>query len=288
MGLAFKRNVLWIGTQNGLQRVTKAVDIDKPSGVDGLFVPRADFITGNLDTHEIAIAKNGNPVFVNTRFSCICRLHPDHNFSVVWKPSFIRALNGGDACHLNGVAMEDGRIRLVTAFAETEQPEGWREVPPESGVLLDLKRDVTYNDFVKPHSPRLYDHALWVLNSGRGYLVRICPVTGERKNIASLPGFARGLSFISYYALITTSLPRGPSKLHQEYGPRDAQCALLIVDIRDGKCVEYVRFIGRTQELFDACIMPGVVCPFYLHSEAKAYSRHITGVPYQRHTVSTS
>ena len=37
-----------------------------------------------------------------------------------------RALAAEDRCHLNGLAMVDGRPRYVTALAETDTPQGWR------------------------------------------------------------------------------------------------------------------------------------------------------------------
>ena len=57
---------------------------------------------------------------VNTRFSCLCTLHPDYSFVPRWRPPFITALAAEDRCHLNGLAIVDGRPRYVTALGETD------------------------------------------------------------------------------------------------------------------------------------------------------------------------
>ena len=37
-----------------------------------------------------------------------------------WRPPFITALAAEDRCHLNGLAIVDGRPRYVTALGETD------------------------------------------------------------------------------------------------------------------------------------------------------------------------
>jgi len=46
---------------------------------------------------------------VNTRFCCLCTLDADHSFYPRWRPPFVSALAPEDRCHLNGLAMVDGR-----------------------------------------------------------------------------------------------------------------------------------------------------------------------------------
>ena len=60
---------------------------------------------------------------VNTRFSCLCTLDRDYSFVPRWRPPFVTALAAEDRCHLNGLAVVDGRPRYVTALGETDTAE---------------------------------------------------------------------------------------------------------------------------------------------------------------------
>ncbi len=61
---------------------------------------------------------------VNTRFSCLCTLDPDYSFVPRWRPPFVTALAAEDRCHLNGLALVDGRPKYVTALGMTDTPGG--------------------------------------------------------------------------------------------------------------------------------------------------------------------
>ena len=59
-----------------------------------------------------------------------------------------------------------------------------------------------------PHSPRLYDGRLWVLNSGEGEFGTVDPATGAFTAVCFCPGYARGLAFVGRHAVIGLSRPR--------------------------------------------------------------------------------
>src|SRR5262249_1968729 len=108
---------------------------------------------------------------VNTRFSCLCTLHPDYSFVPRWRPPFVPALAGDDRCHLNGLALVDGRPRYVTALGETDTANGWRAAKPRGGCGLGVSpRGGTSRGRSMPHSPRWQDGRLWLLESGTGQL----------------------------------------------------------------------------------------------------------------------
>ncbi len=48
------------------------------------------------------------------------------------------ALEPTDRCHLNGLAMVDGRPRYITALGETDEPVGWRANKAKGGILMDV------------------------------------------------------------------------------------------------------------------------------------------------------
>ena len=56
-----------------------------------------------------------------------------------------------------------------------------------------------------PHSPRLYQGQLYLLDSGRGSLIRLDHLSGERSSVAVLPGFTRGLDCFAGHAFVGLS-----------------------------------------------------------------------------------
>ncbi len=118
-----------------------------------------------------------------------------------------------------------------------------------------------------PHSPRMANGALWVLDSGRGYLCRVDEASGAIERIAFCPGFIRGLAFWRHFALVATSLPRDSSfqglELEDNLKTRDgeARCGAFIVDTRNGDLLHWIRFEGTVRELFDTAFLPGVCAP---------------------------
>jgi uncharacterized protein (TIGR03032 family) len=61
---------------------------------------------------------------VNTRFSCLCTLDDRFSFVPRWRPPFVPALAAEDRCHLNGLAMADGRPRYAPSSAKPTPPAG--------------------------------------------------------------------------------------------------------------------------------------------------------------------
>ena len=93
---------------------------------DACFLTRSSHVTGEIHVHEMAWA--GEELWlVNTAFSCLCTLDVEHSFVPRWRPPFVSALAAEDRCHLNGLALEEGRPRYVTAMSETDTREGWRQ-----------------------------------------------------------------------------------------------------------------------------------------------------------------
>ena len=198
MGLAVDARRLALGTRNQVWFLRNAPDIAprvEPAGQhDACFLPRSCHVTGDIGVHEIAWSADELWI-VNTRFSCLCTLDPDYSFVPRWRPPFITALAAEDRCHLNGLAMVDGRPKYVTALGETDTQDGWRANKPHGGCLIDVSSgEIVTRGLSMPHSPRWHDGRLWVLESGTGRLVLVDPATGQRQTVAELPGFARGLA----------------------------------------------------------------------------------------------
>ena len=118
-----------------------------------------------------------------------------------------------------------------------------------------------------PHSPRIWGDSIYLLESGRGYLVRIDRRSGKREDLTFCPGFARGMAFVSHYAVVTLSLPRyanfGGLPLDETMKASGAapRCGLLVIDLRNGDIVQWFRLMGDVTELFDVGVIPNIRCP---------------------------
>ena len=254
------------------------------NGYDRLYLPQMAYTTGDLDVHDIAMDSDGRPVFVNSLFSCLSRPSETHSFVPVWKPKFISKLAAEDRCHLNGLAMEGGTPRYVTAVSTTDVNEGWREHRRDGGVVIDVKSDeMVAEGLSMPHSPRLHNGTLYLLNSGKGEFGKVDLETGKFEPVAFCPGYARGLAIAGDFAIIGLSSIRDNktfadlplSDALEEKGVA-ARCALQVVDLRSGDLVHSLNFEGIVKELYDVVALPGVVRPTALGFKTDEIRRTIT------------
>jgi uncharacterized protein (TIGR03032 family) len=234
-----------------------------PEHHDACFVPRACHLTGDIRVHELAWA-GGDMWVVNTRFNSLCTLDGVHSFVPRWRPPFVSALDGNDRCHLNGVAIVDDRPRFVTMLGVSDVAHGWRSGNGAGGCVLDVDSgDIVCANLSMPHSPRWHDGRLWVLESGRGAVVVIDPVSGAPTTVAELPGFTRGLAFLGPYALVGLSQVRESvfDGIPLKEPELERVCGVWMIDTRNGATVGFVRFEEAVQEIFDVQVLHGRVWP---------------------------
>jgi len=256
---------------------------------DRVFVPQASYITGDIDMHDIGVDKKGRPIFVNTLFSCLATVSDTHSFMPLWKPPFISKLAPEDRCHLNGLAMEDGEPRYVTAISQTDINEGWREHRESGGVLIDVKtNEIILDNLSMPHSPRVYQGKLWLLESGSGYLgyVEFKKKKAEFVRFAFCPGYLRGLSFIGDYAVIGLSKQRqnrtfSDLELDKNLEKEKVQprCGLVVINLKTGDLLHNLYFEGIMGELYDVLTFPNITCPMALGFETDEIRHHISMPP---------
>lgn len=274
MGLSWQGGRLYLGALDQLWRLENMLlpgEIGNDA-FDLVLVPRNAQTTGDVDIHEVGVDASGAVLFVNTKYSCLAQLDLVHSFRALWKPPFISRLAPEDRCHLNGLAMQDGVPRYLTAVSRSDIVGGWRERRHEGGVLIEYPSGRVVTDRLSmPHSPRVdIDGSVVLLDSGRGQIVRVDPLTGDRVDLAFCPGFLRGLSLHDGHALVTVSKPRNGSfaglALDAALSARDATswCGVLVVDLARGDIVEWIRLEGDINELFDVVAMPGIRCPMVL------------------------
>jgi len=271
-GLWTDGTTLWTSSKSILWRFANdlAPGTRTAGGADRRFVPREGRVTGAIDIHDIGVGETGDgatgPIFVNTACSCLATISDEASFRPLWWPPFITSLAGEDRCHLNGLAMDGTRPAFASAVSRSDAADGWRECRREGGVIVDIASgEVAASRLSMPHSPRLHDGRLWLLNSGTGELGIVDPADGGFTPVALCPGYARGLAFAGRHAVVGLSLPRGNRtfqglELEDRLAARHAEprCGLLVVDTDTGRTVEWLRFEKHVEELYDVAVLPDV------------------------------
>lgn len=107
-----------------------------------------------------------------------------------------------------------------------------------------------------------------MLNSGTGHFGFIDRSTGKFERVVFCPGYLRGLSFHGNYAIVGLSKSRDNKtfsglELDENLRSSDAQqrCGLLVIDLKTGDVVHWIRIEGVVSELYDVVVLPQVVRP---------------------------
>jgi len=273
MGLHVEGNTLLLATLFQIQRFENVLEKGQfiNHTYDACYVPRITHTTGVLDAHDVGLLANGEIIFVNTRYNCLATTSPRHSFTPVWKPPFISQIINEDRCHLNGLAMERGWPRYVTAVSRSDTIDGWRDRRTNGGIVLDVETgEIVCNDLSMPHSPRLFKEKLWVLNSGTGELGWVDRKKAKFQPLAFCPGFLRGLAFAGRYAFVGLSKPRYerfeglPLDDRLKAADSEPWCGVQVIDLETGICVEWFRIDGAISEIYDVAVIAKVACPMSL------------------------
>ena len=273
MGLYATSSSLYLSSLYQLWRFENILEPGQVhQGYDRLYVPQVGYITGDLDIHDIALNDAGKIIFVNTLFSCLATVSETHSFMPLWQPPFISKLAAEDRCHLNGLAMENGSPRYVSAVSQSDIADGWRDRRQNGGCIIDVaSNEIVLGDLSMPHSPRLYQNKLWLLNSGTGYFGYADLQAGKFEPVTFCPGYLRGLAFVGDFAVVGLSKPRHNKTftglhLDEALSAKDAEarCGLLFIDLRTGDIVHWLRIEGIIEELYDVGILPKVQRPMAL------------------------
>jgi uncharacterized protein (TIGR03032 family) len=273
MGLWAEGQTLWMSSHYQLWRFENSLETGfLYQGCDRLYVPRVGYTTGDLDIHDIAVDARGRILFTATRFNCLATLAQRESFTPLWRPPFVSRLAAEDRCHLNGLALRDGRPRYMTAVSTSDVADGWRDRRHDGGVVVDIATNqLIASGLSMPHSPRLYRGRLWLLNSGTGYFGSVDLASGLFQPLTFCAGYLRGLAFSGDYAVVGLSRPRheksfGGLALDEALSARGAaaQCGLHVIDLRTGDCIAWLHLEGMVTELYDVVVLPGAVRPMAL------------------------
>ena len=292
MGLGHGGGALWMSSLYQLWRFENFLAPGQSrEGYDAVFVPVAARTTGDVDVHDVHPLDGGrDPVFVVTRFNCLATLDRDNSFAPIWTPPFIDRIAAEDRCHLNGLAMDGDRPAYVTCVARTNVEGGWREHRRDGGVVIDVASgEVVCAGLSMPHSPRLKDGELYIVQSGTGEFGRVDRASGRFEPICFLPGFARGVSFLGRHAVIGVSRPRREATFQglalddrlAEAGVT-ARCAIMVVNLDTGDVEHRLDIDGVVQEMYDVVALPGLRRPMALGLKTDEIRFMIRPAPYAR------
>lgn len=267
MGLGTNGQSLWMSSLFQLWRFENSLlEGQRYQDYDSVLIPQVAYTTGDLDIHDICIGENGKPFFVNTRFSCLATISETHSFRPIWKPPFISKILPEDRCHLNGLADEGGKPRYVTMVSQSDVADGWRDRRQDGGIVMDVEsNEVVGTGFSMPHSPRLYQGKLWLLEAGSGYFGYLDLNTNQFERLVFCPGFLRGLDFVDNYAIVGSSGLRNNKtfaglelEANLKKAGAEARAGLHIINLETGAIEHWVRLGGLVEELYDVRVLPKV------------------------------
>ena len=266
MGLCRTPTGLAVGSRDAIWNLPASREIAPRIAPEGehdiAFLTRSSHHSGPLMGHDLAWC--GNRLWlVNTLFNGLVTIEGSWSFVPQWQPPFISGWELGDRCHLNGLAIsEDGSApAYVTALGETDAENGWREHKASGGCLIHVPSGETVlRGLAMPHSPRLYQGQVYLLDSGHGTLIRLDPLSGERSTVAVLPGFTRGLDCFAGHAFVGLSQIRETAVfggLPLQEKQQELRCGLAVVDLTTGETTGLLWFQTGLEEVFSVVVLPG-------------------------------
>ena len=267
MGLAIAADRIAIGGGPQiwyLQSMPALARYIQPAGkFDSCYVTRSSHVTAEIHSHEMAFA-GPQLWFVNTLFSCLCTLHPQMSFLPHWKPQFVSAMAPEDRCHLNGLALENGRPRYVTALSQTDTAQGWRPVKAHGGVLIDVPGNAIVRTVCRCPTPPGCTRA------GSGCSIpgppgwspstraadRSRPWPSSRASRVGSPSRALTPSSVCPGSANRPPLETCPSRKRDEL-----KCGMAVVELASGKIASLFEFKEGIHEIFAVEVLGGTACP---------------------------
>jgi uncharacterized protein (TIGR03032 family) len=256
----------------------EVINKSEGSTYDLAYAQRAIYNTGILDVHDLEFG-DGIIWGVNTLLSCLAVYDINFSFRAKWKPPFIDKLVPEDFCHLNGMAMEKGLPKYVTALSQTTTKQGWRKDKMNSGVLMNVPEgNILVDGLAMPHSPRIFNNKLYFLESGKGNLLSLDLNTNELEVEFNFDCFVRGLSFYGNLALIGKSKIRETSKDFSDLKVKEGSqyAGLIFYDFVNKKIIGELNYTNSVEEIFDVKIVQNAINPIIVTSEIEKYSSIMT------------
>lgn len=223
-----------------------------------LMPARARMFPGSLYMHDLAFV--GGTLHANAvGHNAVIRIDGvrigGDGFRYAWWPRCVETRQGvviqQNHLQLNSIAAGSS---LRTSFFSASTDRLSRLRPGHARFPVD-RRGVVFSGatrepiafgLTRPHSARLRDRQVWLLNSGYGQYGRIAD--GAFHSVATLPGWTRGLCFHRRVAFVGTSrvLPR-----FRQYAPglsvERASCGVHAIDADSGRVLGSLTWPGGNQ-----------------------------------------
>ena len=268
MGIAIEENRIAVAGLNDVSFYTyhdHVINSIKPNKdkLDRMYLYRASYNTSTLDIHDIDFDKTGL-WGVNTLFSCLCKFTLAYNFSPKWKPYFISEILPEDRCHLNGLALENGYPKYVSALSATDTKGGWRKDIMSTGIIMDVEENKIICDGLgMPHSPRIIDGELYFLESARGKLFKWNKEQKQKELIYDFNRFVRGIKHYKGILLVAFSKIRKSSKSFQkvEVKKNSTHAGFIVFDLRTKTPFGELLYEDTIDEIFDINVIDGARKP---------------------------
>lgn len=247
---------------------------------DACYIARSSHYTGMINLHDIDWGDDGLWV-VNSSFSCLCTLDADYSFVPRWKPPFISDLVPEDRCHLNGMALKDGKPAYVTTFSQLDSAGAWRENDKsDTGTLMDVaSNEILIDDLMMPHSPRWHNGKVYFCNSGLGQVCSYEPATREKKVVAELAGFTRGMAFHGDILIVATSKVR-KSEIRQSIpiaeSGMETSASITLINLLDNSTIAQLTFTGDVEQIYDVAVLTGCHYPELIEPSHPRMRNHFT------------
>ena len=272
MGIAIQANQMAIATRSEAVILSNAPRMaanypKQPKTYDALYLPRCVYFTGEVDIHDIFWASN-KLWAVNTRFSCLCTIDEQYSFRPQWKPDFISDITPEDRCHLNGIAMQNGKPKYATALGKTDIAGGWRENKVQGGIIIDIENNKIIADgLAMPHSPRLYNNELYVLLSATGELAKVNISNGSVEVIKEMNGFVRGMDKHGDFLFIGLSKLRESSNTFADLpiSKKSIFAGIVVIHLPTKSLAGYIKYENSVEEIYDVKVLPGMKRPGLLN-----------------------
>ncbi len=279
MGISFKDDFLLMATKDEIVVFKNVPELAKtypsaPETYDALYMPRMKYFTGIVDIHDVHWA--GEDILgINTSFSCLVKLDKNYNFTPIWQPHFISDLVAEDRCHMNGLVIEDGRAKYITALGSGNVANSWREKITESGILMSVEDNrILLDGLAMPHSPLVYKGDLYFLQSAKGTLCKYNPESRAVDVIYSHDKFVRGLSIVDDIAFVAHSKLRKNSSTFSQLKIADSSsdCGVEVIHLPTGQKIAWMKYLSSVDEIYDLKILSGIRRANILNTEKGLHS----------------
>ncbi len=262
MGLAVTNEQITLGTFKEIHRFVRndavITGLDDKDKVDACFTPSATHTTGMINIHDIAYGSEGLWI-VNSAFSCLATVEPDFSFIPQWKPPFVTDLKPEDRCHLNGMALKDGKPSFVTTFDQSDRAHAWKQRSKLNGTLIEVDTNrILFDDLIMPHSPRYYEDKVYFFVLWKGLVYQYDPQTETLKTVIKLQGFTRGIDFHGPLMFVGLSKTRKSDTkfsppVSQEYD--ETYCGIWVINLDENEAIAHVKFEGDVNQIYDIGVL---------------------------------